>query len=172
MNIEWSAELVFFILLAVVAPFFDLVCYPRLERASAERVPGARPRYYLFGILFLWQFPHFHAIAWLYREDYERAGIRMLAVVRPNGKALRFEIMLALTLLAPITLAPSLMHMTGSVYTVIAVLLNVGFLFFGIQMCRNRTRLHARRLLLASVVYMPVLFAALVFDSPRWSLGG
>src|SRR5437763_5786379 len=54
MNIEWSAELVFFILLAVVAPFFDLVCYPRLERASAERVPGARPRYYLFGILFLW----------------------------------------------------------------------------------------------------------------------
>jgi heme o synthase len=126
----------------------------------------------LFSILFLWQFPHFHAIAWLYREDYERAGIRMLAVVRPNGKALSFEIMLALTLLAPVTLAPSLMQMTGPVYTVIAMLLNAGFLFYGIQMCRNRTRLHARQLLLASVVYMPILFAALVFDSPRWSLGG
>jgi heme o synthase len=126
----------------------------------------------LFSILFLWQFPHFHAIAWLYREDYERAGIRMLAVVRPNGKALSFEIIMALILLAPVTLVPSLVHMTGSVYTVIAALLNAGFLFYGIQMCRNRTRFHARRLLLASVIYMPLLFAALVFDSPRWSLGG
>jgi protoheme IX farnesyltransferase len=70
----------------------------------------------LFCILFLWQFPHFHAIAWLYREDYERAGIKMLAVVRPYGVALTLEILIALVLLVPFTLAPTVMHMAGNVY--------------------------------------------------------
>ena len=122
----------------------------------------------LFGILFLWQFPHFHAIAWLYREDYEHAGIKMLAVVRPNGKALSFEILAALLLLIPATLAPTFVHMTGRIYFVAAILLNAGFLFYGVQMCRSRTQIHARQLLLASVTYMPLLFAFLVFDNPRW----
>ena len=122
----------------------------------------------LFSILFLWQFPHFHAIAWLYREDYEHAGIKMLAVVRPNGKALSFEIIAALILLIPATLVPTFVHMTGYIYFVAAVLLNSVFLIYGVQMSRNRTRTHARRLLLASVIYMPLLFAFLVFDNPRW----
>lgn len=124
----------------------------------------------LFSILFLWQFPHFHAIAWLYREDYERAGIRMLAVVRPNGSALRIEILVTLLLLIPVTLAPAFVHMTGMVYLVAAIILNLGFLYFGLEMCKSYTRLNARRLLLASVTYMPLLFAFLVFDSPRWTL--
>jgi protoheme IX farnesyltransferase len=118
----------------------------------------------------LWQFPHFHAIAWLYREDYEHAGIKMLAVVRPNGKALSIEILAALTLLIPATLAPTFVHMTGRIYFVAALLLNAVFLFYGLRMCQNRTRIHARRLLLASVIYMPLLFVFLVLDSPRWGL--
>ncbi len=128
------------------------------------------PAWILFGILFLWQFPHFHAIAWLYREDYEHAGIKMLAVVRPNGKALSFEILAALILLIPVTLAPTFIHMTGRIYLVAAMFLNAGFLFYGVKMCRSRTRIHARRLLLASVTYMPLLFAFLVFDNSRWTL--
>ena len=125
----------------------------------------------LFSILFLWQFPHFHAIAWLYREDYEQAGIKMLAVVRPNGKALGFEILTTLILLIPATLVPTFVHMTGYIYFAAAVSLNAMFLFYGIRMSRDRTRVHARQLLLASVIYMPVLFAFLVFDNPRWYLG-
>ena len=122
----------------------------------------------LFAILFLWQFPHFHAIAWLYREDYEHAGIKMLAVVRPNGKALSFEILAALVMLIPVTLVPTFVHMTGYIYFAAALVLNTVFLFYGFQMCQSRTRAHARRLLLASVIYMPLLFAFLVFDNPRW----
>ncbi len=124
----------------------------------------------LFSILFFWQFPHFHAIAWLYREDYEHAGIKMLAVVRPNGKALSIEILAALILLIPVTLLPTFAHMTGRIYLVAALLLNAGFLFCGLQMCQSRTRISARRLLLASVIYMPLLFVFLVLDNPRWGL--
>lgn len=124
----------------------------------------------LFGILFLWQFPHFHAIAWIYREDYERAGIKMLAVVRPHGSALTFEILLTLLLLVPVTLAPAFLHMAGKVYLIAAFGLDLAFLYFGVQLSRDRTRQRARSLLLASVVYVPLLFAFLVFDNPRFPL--
>lgn len=124
----------------------------------------------LFAILFLWQFPHFHAIAWLYREDYSRAGIRMLAVVSPNGKALALEVLITLVLLIPTTLAPTLLGMTGRVYFTAALVMGIAFLCFGLQMARKRDRQTARRLLLASVIYMPALFAFLVFDSPRFTV--
>jgi heme o synthase len=123
----------------------------------------------LFAILFLWQFPHFHAIAWMYREDYERAGIKMLAVVNPKGKALSIEIMAALILLIPATLAPTFLHMAGKVYFVAAILLNLAFLYFGVQMSREHDRRRARNLLLASVIYVPLLFAFLVVDNPRFA---
>ncbi len=122
----------------------------------------------LFSILFLWQFPHFHAIAWMYREDYERGGVKMLAVARPFGMGLTIEIMSALVLLIPITLAPTLLHMAGQVYFVAALLLDIGFLYFGFQLARERNRGRARGLLLASVLYLPVLFAFLVFDNSRF----
>jgi heme o synthase len=122
----------------------------------------------LFSILFLWQFPHFHAIAWMYREDYERAGVKMLAVARPFGIGLTIEILSALLLLIPITLAPTLLHMAGQVYFAAALLLDVVFLYFGFQLARERNRRRARGLLLASVLYIPVLFAFLVFDNSRF----
>jgi protoheme IX farnesyltransferase len=123
----------------------------------------------LFAILFLWQFPHFHAIAWLYREDYERAGIKMLAVVKPFGNALKLEIMTALILLIPATLAPTFLHMAGKVYFAAAIVLDVSFLYFGVQMSREHSRPRARKLLLASVLYVPLLFAFLVMDNPRFT---
>ena len=124
----------------------------------------------LFGILFLWQFPHFHAIAWIYREDYEQAGIKMLAVVRPHGNALTLEIVSTLLLLVPLTLAPTFLHMAGKVYFVAAFVLDLAFLYFGIQLSRERTLKRARNLLLASVIYVPLLFAFLVFDNPRFPI--
>jgi len=124
----------------------------------------------LFGILFLWQFPHFHAIAWIYRKDYEQAGIRMLAVVRPYGKAFAVEILLTLLLLLPVTLLPTFLHMAGNIYFVVAFVLDLAFLYFGFQLSRERTVQRARRLLLASVIYVPALFAVLVFDNPRFPL--
>jgi heme o synthase len=124
----------------------------------------------LFGILFLWQFPHFHAIAWIYREDYERAGIRMLAVVQPNGKALTVEIIVSLFLLIPVTLMPTFLHMTGNVYLIAAFVLDVAFLYFGVQLSRERNAQRARGLLLASVIYVPLLFGFLVFDNPKFPI--
>ncbi len=123
----------------------------------------------LFAILFLWQFPHFHAIAWLYREEYEQAGIRMLAVVKPRGSALNLEIMTALLLLIPATLAPTFLHMAGKVYFAAALVLNLAFLYFGVQMSLEHDRSRARKLLLASVIYVPLLFAFLVIDNPRFT---
>ena len=124
----------------------------------------------LFGILFLWQYPHFHAIAWIYREDYERAGIKMLAVVRPDGAGLGIEIITALVLLVPVTLAPTALHMAGKVYFVAALMLDLAFLYFGLRLANERNVQRARKLLLASVIYVPILFAFLVFDNPRFYL--
>lgn len=121
----------------------------------------------LFAIMFLWQFPHFHAIAWPYREEYERVGIRMLAVVKPNGGGMAFEILASLVLLIPATLAPAALHMAGAVYFVAAIILNAGFFYFGVKMAREHNRKRARNLLLASVIYVPILFAVLVVDNPR-----
>ena len=123
----------------------------------------------LFAILFLWQFPHFHAIAWMYRKDYERAGIKMLAVVKPRGSALAIEIMTTLILLIPATLAPTFLHMAGKVYLVAAIFLDLVFLYFGVQMSREHDHRRARNLLLASVIYVPLLFAFLVVDNPRFT---
>jgi heme o synthase len=165
-----------------------LFAYTPLKRkhplcTTIGAVPGAMPAligfaaassrltleaWVLFGILFLWQFPHFHAIAWIYREDYERAGIKMLAVVRPYGIALTLEILTTLVLLIPLTLAPAALHMAGDVYFVAALLLDLALLYFGVRLARERSRQSARSLLLASVVYIPVLFAFLVFDNQRF----
>jgi protoheme IX farnesyltransferase len=124
----------------------------------------------LFGILFLWQFPHFHAIAWMYREDYKNGGIKMLAVVEPDGKALSRQVIVTLLLLIPVTLAPNFVQMAGDIYFAAAIVLGAAFLYFGIRMSRERTHARARQLLLASVIYMPLLFAFLVFDNPKFHL--
>ncbi len=118
----------------------------------------------LGAILFLWQFPHFYAIAWMYREDYQRAGIKMLPVVEPDGKSTSRQIILYSLALIPISLLPKWMGMAGSLYLVGALALGLWFLYSGVQVSLDRTRAKARRVLLTSVVYLPVLYALMVLD--------
>ena len=121
----------------------------------------------LGAILFLWQFPHFYAIAWMYREDYSRAGIRMLPVVEPDGESTARQILLYSALLIPISLLPKWMGMTGTTYMVGAVALGMLFLYSGIRVSLDRTKQRARKVLLASIVYLPLLYALMVFDPIR-----
>ena len=118
----------------------------------------------LFAILFLWQFPHFLAIAWMYRDDYRRAGIKMLPVVEPDGRITGQQIIAYTVLLVPVSLMPTLVHLSGAVYFYGALVLGLGFLYYSARAARRRTTWQARRLLLASVLYLPVLFALMVLN--------
>ena len=94
----------------------------------------------------------------------------MLAVVQPDGEALSRQVVASLLLLIPVALAPAFVHMAGKVYFGAALVLGLAFLYFGVRLCKEHTHERARRLLLASVIYMPLLFAFLVFDNPRFTL--
>jgi protoheme IX farnesyltransferase len=120
----------------------------------------------LFAILFLWQFPHFYAIAWMYKDDYARAGIRMLPVVEPDGKSTARRILLYSIALIPISLMPKFFAMAGNVYLYGALALGLAFVYYGLRIRTDRTRQQARRVLLASVVYLPLLFSLMLFDRP------
>jgi protoheme IX farnesyltransferase len=125
----------------------------------------------LFAIMFFWQFPHFHSIAWLYRDDYANAGVRMLPVVESDGRSTIRAILLYSVALIPVTLAPTLMGMTGWTYFTGALLLGCGFLWFGVRMATMKltpvvpeSKLRARHLLQASVIYLPLLFALMMIN--------
>jgi protoheme IX farnesyltransferase len=118
----------------------------------------------LFLILFVWQFPHFDAIAWMYREDYARGGIRMLPVVEPDGESTARRVVICSLLLIPISLLPRLLGMTGPVYAATAIAAGLGLLYFGARLGRKRTVARAHSLLLASVLYLPALLAVMVLD--------
>jgi protoheme IX farnesyltransferase len=132
--------------------------------AAGKLTPEA---WVLYAILFLWQFPHFYAIAWMYRDDYSRAGIKMLPVVEPDGQSTSRQILIYSVLLIPISLLPKWMGMTGSIYTVGALALGLLFLYAGVRVSLDRTKLRARKVLLASVVYLPVLYGLMVIDPAR-----
>lgn len=121
----------------------------------------------LFAIIFLWQFPHFYAIAWMYRDDYARAGIRMLPVVEPDGISTSRQILATAAILIPVSLLPSFFSMTGHWYLAAALILGGLFLKSAALCARERTAVHARGVLKASVMYLPLLYLALVLDS-RW----
>ncbi len=133
--------------------------------ASGRLTPEA---WILFAILFLWQFPHFYAIAWMYREDYERAGIRMLPVVEPDGISTARQILLFSLVLLPVSLAPKFLAMTGNFYLFGATALGLIFIAAGFQVVFSRTRQHARQVLLASVLYLPLLYGLMLVDR-RWT---
>ncbi|MGH9908059.1 MAG: heme o synthase [Pyrinomonadaceae bacterium] len=118
----------------------------------------------LFAILFLWQFPHFLAIAWMYREDYARAGILMLPVVEPQGRITGQQIVVYTLMLLPVSLLPAILSISGKVYLVGAIVLGLLFLYSSIRTALSQSRQEARRLLLVSVVYLPLLFLLMVLD--------
>jgi len=118
----------------------------------------------LFAILFVWQFPHFYAIAWMYREDYARGGIRMLPVMKPDGVSTARQIVICSLLLIPVSLVPSYLHLTSVTYLVGAAVFGVAFLYFGLQVFFVRTTQSARNVLIASVTYLPALLSVMLYD--------
>jgi protoheme IX farnesyltransferase len=133
--------------------------------AAADRLSAEA--WVLFAILFLWQFPHFYAIAWMYRDDYARAGIQMLPVVEPDGESTARQILLYSLLLIPISVLPKWMGMTGRLYIVGAIAMGLVFFYSGVRVSLDRTKARARTVLLASVVYLPVVYCLMVLDPVR-----
>ncbi len=125
----------------------------------------------LFAIVFFWQFPHFHSIAWLYREDYENARIRMLPVVESDGRSTAFAIVMYALALVPVSLAPTLLGMSGWIYFAGALLLGLGMLWFSLRMWTMKltpiepeSKTRARNVLQASVIYLPLLFGLMMIN--------
>jgi heme o synthase len=145
---------------------------PPLLGWTAARGAIELPAIALFAVLFVWQFPHFMAIAWLYREDYNRAGICMLPVVAPDGWSTAFEALIYAILMIPVSMVPFFLHVAGAVYLAAAVLLGLGYLaytirFLGITRARTaaESRTYARNLLKASVIYLPLLLTVMMLDA-------
>jgi heme o synthase len=175
-------------LLAAALGLFTLLSYlllytPLKQRSPActtvGAIPGAMPPLIgyaaaghgidagalaLFLILFVWQFPHFDAIAWMYRDDYARGGIRMLPVIDPDGESTARRIVVCSLLLIPISLVPLFLGMTGALYAAAAIAAGLGVLYFGARLGRERTSSRARALLLATVFYLPALLCVMVLD--------
>jgi len=118
----------------------------------------------LFSIIFLWQFPHFLAIAWMYKDQYAKAGIKMLPVLEPDGKITARQIVIFTILLFPVSIAPFFIGLAGPVYLVGASLLGIWFLTASIKTARAKSVEQARKLLLVSVIYLPLLFALMVLN--------
>lgn len=161
-----------------------VLLYTPLKRVSwtsvfVGAVPGALPpvigwtaatgafdarAWTLFGILYVWQLPHFAAIAWLHREDYRRAGYPTLATADANGLKLCRHMMAGSIVLLAVSLLPVFLRLSGGAYAAGAVLLGVTFMAFGAWFCVRRTRPAARLHLFASVAYLPALFGAMLVD--------
>src|SRR6266508_4661284 len=119
----------------------------------------------LFAILFLWQFPHFYAIGWLYREDYARAGMLMLpAVDDDDGRTTFRAILISSQLLIVVSVVPALMATTGRLYFLLAIILGLSFDYVAYRASVSRTKLAAKQLLHASVIYLPLLYLAMLID--------
>jgi len=122
------------------------------------------PAWVLFGILFFWQMPHFLAIAWLCREDYAQGGFPMLPVIDPGGSWSGRQSVLYGAALVPVSMLPSILHLAGSLYFVGALMLGIAYLAFSLLFARERSTHSARRLLLASILYLPAVAVVLLLD--------
>jgi protoheme IX farnesyltransferase len=118
----------------------------------------------LFAIVFLWQIPHFMAIAWMYRDDYRNAGLPMLPVIEPDGRRTGWNAVVYALLLLPAGVAPTLVGMSGGAYAAVALALGTALVSLAIQFRRTRTDASARRLFFASIVYLPLIWIAMIAD--------
>jgi protoheme IX farnesyltransferase len=118
----------------------------------------------LFAIVFVWQIPHFMAIAWLYREDFRRAGFPLLPVVNADGKSTARQAVIFSVLLLPISLVPFLLHAAGVIFAAGAIAGGLGILALSMSFASQRTDERARRLFLASITYLPMLWILLIAD--------
>ncbi|MEK6643428.1 MAG: heme o synthase [Planctomycetota bacterium] len=170
--------------LSAATLFLYLFAYTPLKRRTAWNtwigaVPGALPpmigfaaahdglattAWLLFAILFVWQLPHFFAIAWMYREDYARGGYRMLSTVDPTGRATRVQTVGLSVLMVAVSVLPTLLGFAGMIAAAGAVVLGAGLVYAATRMARDLSYSTARTMLLASVIYLPLLMALLLLD--------
>jgi len=161
-----------------------LLIYTPMKRYSAlclpvGAVPGALPpvigwvaargdlsvdAWVLFAIMFLWQIPHTLAIAYLYREDFAKAGIQFLPVVDPDGASTNRQVLLHCGALWVVSFLPTLIGISGSTYFIAAFFLGAAFLLSGVKLVLTPTRSNARRLLFASLIYLPMLLLVMAWD--------
>ena len=189
LSIAGLAQLAFMVnLLAAAVAFVTLLTYtvfytPLKKRTSLATVvggiPGALPpmigwaavrntlsieAWILFGIVFLWQMPHFLAIAWMYREDYRRAGFPLLPIVEPDGGSTGRQSVIYAAALLPVSLAPTAAGMSGNAYLAGAALMGIGFLALALRFAQLRTASDARRLFFGSILYLPLLWILMVVN--------
>jgi protoheme IX farnesyltransferase len=171
-------------LVAVTTLVIYLGVYTPLKRRSAistlvGAVPGALPPligwtaargaidaggWTLFAIVFLWQIPHFMAIAWIYRDDYRRAGFPMLPVIEPDGLRTGRQAVLYALALVPVSLVPALVGVAGVAYFWFALVLGVAFLALSARFAASRSEGRARALFYGSLVYLPLIWAVMILD--------
>jgi len=171
--------------LVLLASFLYVLVYTPMKRltwlnTTFGAIPGAIPPmcgwaaahgrldaggWVLFLILFAWQHPHFYAIAWMFRDDYRNAGFKMLPVVDPSGTSTFRQTILFAVLLIGVSVLPTIIGMTGRVYCVGALVMGVALLLVGALFTRSKSFLDARRLLKASVVYLPLLLLLIIVDA-------
>jgi protoheme IX farnesyltransferase len=121
----------------------------------------------LFAILFFWQLPHFFAIAWMYRDEYAKAGFKMLPNVDADGRRTAEQSISNTLALLAVSMCPFVFKMAGTIYLTGAIILGAGFLFCAIQFSRQLTLSRARQLFLASIIYLPLLLALMVWDKVK-----
>ena len=118
----------------------------------------------LFVFLFLWQFPHFFAIAWMYKDQYANAGIKMLPVVDPDGRITARQIVLFTIMMVAVSVGPFFFGLTGIVFPIVTGVLGVWFMWQSVRSARAKSPEMARRLLMVTVIYLPLVFIAMVLD--------
>ena len=170
--------------LSLLTVFLYVLVYTPLKRVTwlntlVGAIPGALPpmggwtaatghvdlgAWVIFAILFIWQHPHFYAIAWMYREDYARGGFKMLPVVEPDGASTFRQIIWFSAALIPVSLVPTFVGISGKIYMGGMLISGLLMLWVGIHLSRTKTNLDAKRLLRASIVYLPVFFALILAD--------
>ena len=175
-------------LIGALAALLYLLVYTPMKRRSwlntpLGAIPGALPpligwsaaaggvqagAWILFAVLFLWQHPHFYAIAWAYRDDYRRAGLKMASDVGAGGRFLTTQVILFLAALIPVSMSLAATGAAGAIYAAGALVIGLLYLAAGTSFARRRDQDSARRLLRASVLYLPALLVIVLTD--RWLL--
>ena len=170
--------------LSLLTAFLYVLVYTPMKKVSwinttIGAIPGAIPpmggwsaatgevgvgAWALFLIMFVWQHPHFYSIAWIFREDYKRAGFKMLSLDDPQGKRIFFHTVLYSLLLIPVSMVPSMIQISGIKYLAGSLILGAVLLYYSLNLKKRASHTAAHQLLKASVFYLPALLFLIILD--------